>query len=803
MSDDPTLPRTISSYGATGDETLPAPGTAAPELPAASSAWGSFRLIARVGFGGFGEVYRAWDPHLEREVALKLLLAEAAQPGTEAGADDDAQYKAMLREARALASVVHQNIVRVYGIDRHDGRVGFWTDFVRGKTLSVLLGSQGAFGYREAAMIALDATRALAAVHRAGILHRDIKAENVMREEGGRILLMDFGLSTLPSRQNNIAGTPNYMAPELWAGGQATVATDIYAMGVLLYLLVAGEYPVRLGGLSAMDAQAALRRRRPLMDLRSDLPESYLRMVATAMELDPAKRYQTAGELAGALTECLGTGGGSFGGQSNSSVGESGPHRIGPDAAALPLKRTSRAMLYAIAASVVVLVALGLVGSRTDTGRRWLSVATGSATTGVSTSTYDEYLKAQDLLLHSYKASNLVAAAKGFQAILAEDPKFALAEAGLGRVYLIQYRNSDDPKLLDEARVHTQKAIDLDPNTGFAYATMARISAATGQIDLATQQVQKALALDPHSADAYGVLAEVDQAAGRNADALEALEKASDLAPDDWRWPMRIGQSDMLAGDLKQAAEQFERGLDLSKDNPLAYFDLGVVEVEQGKLDEAALNLNKSLQMERTGQTYSALGGVAIEQGRFDAAAELYKKSIELDPESYALWGNLASAYLWGSGGREIAMRTYQKAIELAESVRSKTPDDSSVAIALAEYYASIGKTDRSILMIRKALVLAPDDPSIIYQAGESYEIDGQRSKAIPLLVKALAKGYNAAQFGRSPELAALRGDPTFQTALAKAKADTASEPTAQATKTRTSFRRYGSDITLQMWLET
>ena len=143
MNEDPTLPLGVDEVDR-------------PEAPPASTGWGSFKLLARVGFGGFGEVYRAWDPHLQREVALKLLL-----PGAVGG---EAEYEAMLREARALASVRHPNIVPVYGIDRHDGRVGFWTDFVRGKTLSVLVNEQGTFGAREAALIGLDVTRALSAV---------------------------------------------------------------------------------------------------------------------------------------------------------------------------------------------------------------------------------------------------------------------------------------------------------------------------------------------------------------------------------------------------------------------------------------------------------------------------------------------------------------------------------------------------------------------------------------------------------------------------------------------------------------
>ena len=202
----------------------------------AGQKWGQFELLERVGRGSFGEVYRAWDPSLERELGLKILLPRSA--------DEAVQYEELLREARALAAVRHANILPIYGVDRHDGRVGFWTDFVHGKTLAALVREQGPFGYRETALIGLDVTKALSAVHRAGLVHRDIKAENVMREEGGRILLMDFGLSALATRQQELAGSPRYMAPELFRGAEASVASDIYAVGVLLFFLVRGTIPV-------------------------------------------------------------------------------------------------------------------------------------------------------------------------------------------------------------------------------------------------------------------------------------------------------------------------------------------------------------------------------------------------------------------------------------------------------------------------------------------------------------------------------------------------------------------------------
>ena len=156
-------------------------------------------------------------------MALKLLL-----PGRH---NRDEEARALLREARAIARVRHPNVVPIYGVDQHDGRVGFWSDFVKGQTLAELVTTQGATGPREAALIGIEVCRAAGAVHAAGFLHRDIKAANVMREEGGRILLMDFGLTHEHGVGGDASGTPAYMAPELLLGQPATIASDVYAIG--------------------------------------------------------------------------------------------------------------------------------------------------------------------------------------------------------------------------------------------------------------------------------------------------------------------------------------------------------------------------------------------------------------------------------------------------------------------------------------------------------------------------------------------------------------------------------------------
>ncbi len=624
-----------------------------PDAPAASSRWGSFTLLARVGFGGFGEVYRAWDVNLQREVALKLLL-----PGMAGG---EAQYETMLREARALASVRHPNIVQVHGIDRHDGRVGFWTDFVRGKTLSVLVAEQGTFGAHEAALIGLDVARALSAVHRAGLLHRDIKAENVMREEGGRILLMDFGLSSLDQRETAIAGTPNYMAPELFEGGRSTVATDIYAMGVLLYVLVAGEFPVKLGGLKPREALEALSKRRPLMDLRPDLPDSLMRAISTAMELDPAKRFTSAGQLATALAESLGT---------------HVPAETGAVIAPSPVrKRWKREWTVA----AIVLIAAMIMGAWAGLGKLrtlgHMARASGTSTPGA---TADTFQKAQDLLLHSYKESNLAEAVKDFQSVLSTDPDNALAHARLGTAYFIQYRYSKDHKLLDLAKTETDRAISIDPDLAAPYVTLSRIASMQDQTQLATQQAKKALQLDARNAEALGALGEVYEAEGRDKDAIDAYQKAIDLAPDDWRWPVRIGNNQFHSGDSKDAVDQFQRGVDLAPDNAVAYFNLGLAKMELNQLDQAQKDLELSVKIEPSGRAYSALGSVLLLQGKYGEAAAMDRQSLQKDPNNYVAWGNLGTAYQWSGKQSDKATQAFRKAIELGEIAHQNSRDDRS-----------------------------------------------------------------------------------------------------------------------------
>ena len=205
-------------------------------LPGDGETWGHLQLLERVGQGAFGEVFRAWDTRLDREVALKLL---PASPDPDRGG-------VIIREGRLLARVRHPNVVTIHGAERIGERVGLWMEFVHGRTLEDLLKSGRAFTPDEVAHIGVEIARAVAAVHAAGLLHRDVKAQNVMQADDGRIVLMDFGTGReLDDDGQALAGTPLYLAPELFSVGAATAASDVYSLGVLLFHLLTGSYPVR------------------------------------------------------------------------------------------------------------------------------------------------------------------------------------------------------------------------------------------------------------------------------------------------------------------------------------------------------------------------------------------------------------------------------------------------------------------------------------------------------------------------------------------------------------------------------
>ncbi len=278
------------SPAALGRRVTPLVGTPATEL--AIESWGPLRILEHVGRGTFGDVYRAWDSRLDREVALKILRRREHDdtPNT------DARDSTVIREGRLLARVRHPNVVTVYGAERIGGQVGVWMEFIHGKTLEQELRDQGPLDVDRVTRIGIDLADALSTVHRAGLIHGDVKTHNVMCASEGRTVLTDFGAGfeldeTLAGESRELAGTPVYIAPEVFAAGAASSSSDVYSLGVLLYHLVTGTYPVSGRSLKEVRDAHACGRRTSLSTARPDLPPAFVRIVDRAIDPNPDNRY--------------------------------------------------------------------------------------------------------------------------------------------------------------------------------------------------------------------------------------------------------------------------------------------------------------------------------------------------------------------------------------------------------------------------------------------------------------------------------------------------------------------------------
>ena len=270
--------------------------------------FGSYRILAPLGAGGMGEVYLADDVRLHRRVALKLL------PG---GGEDDHARKRLLREAQAAATLDHPNICTVYDVGEAHGRSFIAMQFVDGQSLSDRM-ARGPIPVREAVAIATQIAAALAEAHAHGVVHRDVKPQNVMIAQGGRVKVLDFGLAKLvaPAAARDatatnltapaaIAGTVPYMSPEQLRGEPVDARTDAFSFGVLLYELLAGVHP--FAAASAAETMSAILVREPVALDTAKVPAELQRIVAKLLEKDRDRRYQSMGDVVLDLENAFGT----------------------------------------------------------------------------------------------------------------------------------------------------------------------------------------------------------------------------------------------------------------------------------------------------------------------------------------------------------------------------------------------------------------------------------------------------------------------------------------------------------------
>jgi serine/threonine protein kinase len=264
---------------------------------------GRYSLEELVGAGGMSSVYRAHDRLLERDVALKILH--------ESYLEDEAAVERFRREARAVAQLSHPNIVTVIDRGEEDGRQFIVFEYVPGEDLKECVARTGALPVREALTLAVEAGRGLAFAHRHGIVHRDVKPQNVMLNGDGQAKVTDFGIARSldvekgVTQSGTVLGTSDYISPEQASGGTVGPETDVYSLGCVLFELLTGEVPFPGGSFVAVAMRHLHEPPPSVLDLRPDVPPRVASAVERAMAKDPGARFATMEEFIAELEACL------------------------------------------------------------------------------------------------------------------------------------------------------------------------------------------------------------------------------------------------------------------------------------------------------------------------------------------------------------------------------------------------------------------------------------------------------------------------------------------------------------------
>jgi eukaryotic-like serine/threonine-protein kinase len=261
---------------------------------------GRYQILGTLGKGGMGTVYRALDRELDDEVAVKVLLPEAFDEGSTVG-------ETLKQEIRLARKITHRNVVRTHDLGEADGLRFLTMEYVPGTTLRDILDKKGAISLSPGLQIAKQLCRGLAAVHEAGIIHRDIKPPNIMVLPNGVVKLMDFGIARATegadyaTQGGQTVGTPYYMSPEQARGREVDARSDIYSVGVVLYELFAGVRPIEGPNPGEVMRRHVSFEPRPITQLRPDLPELLERVLMACLAKNPTQRPPTANDLYGAL----------------------------------------------------------------------------------------------------------------------------------------------------------------------------------------------------------------------------------------------------------------------------------------------------------------------------------------------------------------------------------------------------------------------------------------------------------------------------------------------------------------------
>ena len=377
---------------------------------------GKYRILGTLGKGGMGIVYKALDPDIEREVAIKTVQFDLLDEGLE----KENLLARVVREAKAAGRLNHPNIITIYDVFRDGDMTYIVMQYVDGQSLYALLASGKSFSPREILNTLKPVAEALDFAHRNGIIHRDIKPANILIDKSGRPFLADFGvariLTSTMTQTGTTVGTLNYMSPEQIKGQTVDSRSDVFALGVILYELLTGKKPFAGDNMSTIVYQIVNEDPQPVSDVNTDLHGGYERVVSKALAKKPEDRYQTCMELIANL-------------ENPDLMAEATlAYEIEPGAVPEPRKRKT-GLFVAAAVAVVAILSGGaylLFSSRPAKSSEFAPVSSSAtAVAGVETAASEDAVLVR--LRQSFDAKSYEETVRLANAVLAKEPDNAPA----------------------------------------------------------------------------------------------------------------------------------------------------------------------------------------------------------------------------------------------------------------------------------------------------------------------------------------------------------------------------------------
>ena len=728
---------------------------------APGTALGPYEVVAFVGAGGMGEVYRARDTRLDRHVAIKVLSAQLAN-------NADALER-FTHEARTLSQLSHPNVCTVYDVG-HEGATHFIVmEFLEGRTLAAHR-ARGLMPVDQVVEYALQIADGLSKAHALGVIHRDLKPANVMLTTDGFVKILDFGLSknfgttasdnttVITVTSGLVVGTIAYMAPEQTEGARADVRSDIFSFGVMLYEMLSGARPFDGANVVSTIRRINDEEPRPLREVRPEIPTALDAIIAKALHKDPQQRFQSVSEMRAHLRAGVGR---------SPVPGElalpplTAPTRPRHDAAA-PRRPWKAAVVAAVAVTAVAAGIWIANGSRRN--------GAVAATTGETSSTEDSMQvarRAQALLRRYDRLKNVEQAVELFRGLVARDPTNALAYSGLAEGYARMDAIAPDPQWKKLAAENARRAIELNADLAVAHLSQAIVAMREGRRDEALQALARARDLEPRNADILRTLGEYY----RTEDPVKAEEMhraAVAAAPDDWRAHVSLGQ--WLYGQARydEAIKEWELARTLTPDNILVLRNLGGVYHAVDRTEDAATMFQRALEIEPQATIYNNLATMRFFQGRYAEAVRAFEKATELNPTYYLYWGNLGDGYRLMPGQEQKAREAFTTAIGLTEKRLEPNPTDAGLRSSLAGYLAKRGDTQQALNQLRTIEQAENRTASVYYKTAIAYEILGRRDAALRDLEMALKGGYSLREISNEAEFVKLRTDARYHRLMAR-----------------------------------